>query len=397
MRPPIAARLHAAAERRERELARRRLRTVQRREGVRVEIDGRTLLDFCGNDYLGLAAHPEAIAALRQAAATGVGGIASHQVCGHHAEHAALEAELADWLQAPDALLLGSGFAANLAVLQALLGPGDVCLQDRLNHASLIDGARLAGCILRRYPHGNAQAAARQLTGHPDALAVIATDGVFSMDGDLAPLPALAELAAAEPALLYVDEAHAIGVLGPDGRGSAAAAGLDFAQAPLRLLTFGKALGGYGAALVGDADLVEHLRQEARPYRYSTALPPPLAAAVRANVAAARGQGWRRERLAGHIARLRAGAQARGLPLLSSTTPIQPLLLGSNARALAAAEHLEAAGFRVAAIRPPTVPAGQARLRITLSAAHDAAQIDALLAALEAAVEAAGRLPAESA
>ncbi|HVR81952.1 MAG TPA: aminotransferase class I/II-fold pyridoxal phosphate-dependent enzyme, partial [Luteimonas sp.] len=256
-------------------LGRRRVRrTVTRRDGVGCEVDGRWLLDFCGNDYLGLAQQFAVVNALQEAAARdGAGGVASHLVCGHHAMHDALERELADWLQAPRALLFGSGFLANLAVLQALLGDDDVCVQDRLNHASLIDAARLAGCRLRRYPHADAEGALRQLRSLPDGAALLATDGVFSMDGDVAPLRQLALVARVQRATLYVDDAHGVGVLGPDGRGSVAAAKLGVAEVPLQLATLGKALGSYGAVVVGDDALIGHLAETARPYLYTTALP----------------------------------------------------------------------------------------------------------------------------
>lgn len=365
-------------------------RTVLRRDGVRCEVAGedgapRWLLDFCGNDYLGLSQQFAVTGALQDLAAReGAGGIASHLVCGHHAAHEALEHEVADWLGVPAALLFGSGYAANLAVLQALLGKGDVCVQDRLNHASLIDGARLAGCALRRYPHANAEGALRQLRAAPDGAALLATDGVFSMDGDVAPLRQLALVARAQRATLYVDEAHAAGVLGEEGRGSIDEAGLDAGAVPLRLVTLGKALGGYGAVVAGDADLVRHLAETARPYIYTTALPPALAAASLAAVRLARRDHWRREKLAALIQRFREGAQRHGLPLLPSDTPIQPLPCGDEARALAMAASLERKGCWVAAIRPPTVPEGGARLRITLSAAHAEADVDRLLDALAA-------------
>jgi 8-amino-7-oxononanoate synthase len=297
--------------------------------------------------------------------------------------HDALEREVADWLGTPRALLFGSGFLANLAVLQSLLGDGDACVQDRLNHASLIDAARLSGCRLRRYPHGDAEGAIRQLRGLPDGAAVLATDGVFSMDGDSAPLRQLALVARAQQALLYVDDAHGVGVLGPEGRGSVAAAKLGVAQVPLQLATLGKALGGYGAVVAGDEALVAHLAETARPYLYTTALPPALAAASLAAVKLARKDDWRREKLQSTIAQFRAGALQRGLPLLPSETAIQPLLCGDERIATALSTALEERGFWVAAIRPPTVPEGSARLRITLSAAHDRLQVDALLEALE--------------
>ena len=383
-RPDLHARVAASREQRSAGSARRVRREVLRRDGVRCEVaDGqggtRSLLNFCSNDYLGLSQHFAVVNALQDAAARdGAGGVASHQVCGHHAVHGALERELADWLQVPRALLFGSGFAANLAVLQSLLGDEDVCVQDRLNHASLIDGARLAGCRLRRYPHVDVEGALRQLRGAPDGAAMLATDGVFSMDGDIAPLRELAIAARVQRALLYVDDAHGIGVLGPDGRGSVAAAGLDTATVPLRLVTLGKALGSVGAAVAGDADLVEHLAETARPYLYTTAMPPAQAAAALAAVRLARREHWRRERLQELVQRFRARATRHGLELLPSETPIQPLLCGDNARAVAMSESLEQAGYWVAAIRPPTVPEGQARLRVAFSAAHEPAQAEAL-------------------
>ena len=367
-------------------------RPVGHRDGARCEVDGHTLLNFCSNDYLGLSQHFSVISALQDAAAReGAGGIGSHLVCGHHAIHDALERELADWIGAPRVLLFGSGFLANLAVLQALLGDGDVCVQDRLNHASLIDAARLAGCKLRRYPHADVEAALRQLRGQPDGVAMLATDGVFSMDGDLAPLRHLALAARVQHALLYVDDAHGIGVLGPDGRGSVAAARLGVNEVPLQLATLGKALGSYGAAVVGDTAVIEHLAETARPYLYTTALPPAQAAATLAAVKLARREHWRRERLAELAAQLRERSDALGFELLPSDTPIQPLLCGDDASAVAMAAALEAQGFWVAAIRPPTVPDGQARLRITLSALHTPADVEALVDALAWARDAVAR------
>ncbi|MFC4727166.1 8-amino-7-oxononanoate synthase [Coralloluteibacterium thermophilus] len=362
-------------------------RMLEGRDGVRVVVDGRRLTSFSSNDYLGLADHPALREALAAAAAShALGASASAVAGGRHAIHAELEAALAEWLQAPRALLFGSGYQANLGVVQALLGVGGrdeqtLCVQDRLNHASLIDAARLAGCALRRYPHLDAEGAARQLRALPGAPALLATDGVFSMDGDVAPLRALALLAQAESALLYVDDAHGVGVLGRDGAGSVAAAGLA-ARDALQLVTFGKALGGQGAALVGDADVVEHVAQHARAHVYTTAPSPLLAAGMLAAVRLARSEGWRRAKLQALIVRFRRGAAELGLPLAESFTPIQPLVLGDNARALAAARVLEEAGVWVPAIRPPTVPPGQARLRITLSAAHEESDVDRLLDAL---------------
>ena len=367
---------------------RRRIRTVAQRDGVRCVVDGRELLNFCSNDYLGLAQHPRVIAALRDAAGEGAGSTASHLVCGHGGQHAALESELADWLHAPRALLFGSGYMANLAVVQGLLGDGDVCVQDKLNHASLIDAARLAGCMLKRYPHADADAAERQLASHADGAALLASDGVFSMDGDVAPLRALATIAREQQAALYIDDAHAVGVMGHGGRGTIDAAGLDVGEVPLRLVTFGKALGSAGAAIVGDADLIAHLAETARPYIYTTALPPAQVAATREAVRIARAGDDLRERLRANIERFKDGARSLDLPLMSSDTPIQPVLIGSDAHALAMAAALETEGYWVVAIRPPTVPEGSARLRIALSAAHDPQQIDGLLDALSRARDA---------
>ncbi len=388
LRPSIKQRIATSHDERVRQDRLRTRHTVLRREDARVEVankDGAAcwLHDFSGNDYLGLAQDPEVLSAAAEALAReGAGSTASHLVSGHGALHDALEREVADWLQVPRALLFGSGYLGNLGVLQALLGQGDACVQDRLNHASLIDAARLSGAVLKRYPHGDAAGARRQLQSQPAAAALLATDGVFSMDGDVAPLRALAAIARDENALLYVDDAHGAGVLGPDGRGSVAEAGLDAADVPLQLLTLGKALGGYGALACGEAGLIEHLVQAARPYIYTTALPPACAAASLAAVRIARRASSRRERLQAGIARFRAGAELLGFAPMPSRTPIQPLPCGSEAAALALSRALEAQGCLVVAIRPPTVPEGGSRLRITLSARHDDATIDALLDAL---------------
>ncbi len=361
---------------------------------MRCEVDGRELLNFCSNDYLGLSQHAQVIAALRDGCVEGVGSTASALVCGHHALHATLEREVADWLQAPAALLFGSGFTANLAVLQALLQGGDTCVQDRLNHASLIDAAKLSGATLRRYPHGDADGAARQLATHEgDGLALIATDGVFSMDGDVAPLRELATLARTHDPLLYVDDAHGVGVLGPDGRGSVADAGLSTQDVPLQLATLGKALGTYGALVAGEADLVGHLAETARGHVYSTALPPALAAASIAAVRIARTANDRRATLHALIQRFRDGANEHGLDVLPSTTPIQAVMAFDDRIALRMSQVLEDAGFWVSAIRPPTVPEGRARLRVTLTALHTESEVDALVDALARARDAAGVTP----
>ena len=382
-RPGWRDRIEAARAQREASSRVRVRRTVTLRDGARCLVDGRSLLNFCGNDYLGLSQHFAVVGALQDAASReGAGGVGSHLVCGHHQLHDALEREVADWLGTPRALLFGSGYLANLAVVQALLGDEDVCVQDRLNHASLIDAARLAGCRLRRYPHADAEGAIRQLRSMPEGAAMLATDGVFSMDGDIAPLRELALVARVQKALLYVDDAHGIGVVGPDGRGSVAANKLGVADVPLQLATLGKALGGYGAVVAGDADLIQHLSETARSYIYSTALPPAQAAASLAAVKLARAEHWRRTKLDELIGRFRERAQRAGLELMDSQTAIQPVICGDDDTALAMAAGLEQAGYWVAAIRPPTVPEGRARLRVTLSALHGVADVDGLVEAM---------------
>ena len=383
MRPSLLERIaHARSERDDRQLRRQRL-TIERREGVRVMVDEQWLLGFCSNDYLGLSQHFSVVGALQdEASRSGAGGVSSHLVCGHLAVHEALEHELADWLQVPAALVFSSGWSANLAVVQSLLGEDDVCVQDRLNHASLIDAARLAGCNLRRYPHNDAEGALRQLKTQPEGAAMLVTDGVFSMDGDIAPLRDLALVAHIHRALLYVDDAHGIGVIGPEGRGSVAAAKLTDKQVPLQLATLGKALGSFGAVVAGQADYIHHLAETARPYLYTTALPPAQAAASLAAVKLARREHWRREKLQALSLRFRSGAVRHGFDVLDSDTPIQPLICGTSAHALAMAEALRKEGILVAAIRAPTVAENAARLRITLSALHTPEDIDVLLQAL---------------
>ncbi|NKN31744.1 8-amino-7-oxononanoate synthase [Marichromatium bheemlicum] len=360
----------------------RRRRVQQGPQQPRARIDGRELLSFCSNDYLGLANHPEVIAALQRGAERwGVGSGAAHLVNGHSAAHEALEEELAAFTGRERALLFSTGYMANLGVISALAGRRDTLLQDKLNHASLLDAAQLSRATLRRYAHADADALAEQLERHPEARLVI-TDGVFSMDGDLAPLPALAERARRAGAWLMVDDAHGLGVLGPGGRGSLAHFGLDQDAAPILMGTLGKALGVSGAFVAGPAVLIETLIQRARSYIYTTATPPALAEATRVSLRLAERETWRREHLQALIMQLRDGATRLGLELMASATPIQPLVAGSAARALAWSRALEERGILVGAIRPPTVPEGSARLRITLSAAHTESDVDRLLAAL---------------
>jgi len=382
-RPSLIARLAQATHERAQAGLRRRLRTVDHADGRWLDRGGQRLLSFAGNDYLGLAQHPLVIAAFKRTADDeGVGSTAAHLICGHRAEHAALEEALAEWTGRERALLFSTGYMANLGAMQALLRPGDVCVQDKLNHACLLDGAALAGAELKRYPHGDVDGAARQLASRTEAGALLATDGVFSMDGDLAPLRELAKLCDREDATLMVDDAHGLGVLGEDGAGSLSALDLGQREVPVLMATLGKALGCQGAFVAGPASLIEGLVQSARTYVYTTAMPPAVAAAALAAVRIARTESWRRQKLFALIERFRDGAAELGLPLMPSDTAIQPLLLGDAALAMAAAGALEEQGFLVGAIRPPTVPVGKARLRITLSAAHEEAHVDRLLDAL---------------
>lgn len=359
----------------------RRRRTQGAPQQPESMVDGRPMLSFCSNDYLGLANHPALIAALQGGAARwGVGSGAAHLVNGHSTAHQALEEELADFTGRPRALLFSTGYMANLGLLSALSHRGETIWQDRLNHASLLDGALLARATLRRYPHADA-AELDRLLGDREAR-LIATDGVFSMDGDLAPLPALALVARRAGAWLLVDDAHGLGVLGREGRGTLDHFGLDSTQVPILMGTLGKAFGTFGAFVAGSEVLIETLIQRARSYIYTTATPPALAEATRVSLALVRREEWRRERLRDLIARFRRGANQLGLPLSESLTPIQPMMAGSSRQALIWADRLATRGLSVTAIRPPTVPEGQARLRICLSASHTAEMIDRLLDAL---------------
>nr|WP_225737312.1 8-amino-7-oxononanoate synthase [Dyella acidiphila] len=372
-----------AAERTHAQLQ-RRLRSIDAWQGAYVESGGRRLLAFCTNDYLGLAQDPRLVAALKHAADEGgVGSGSAHLICGHRREHAALEEALTAWTGRDRALLFSTGYMANLGAIQALLQRGDLCVQDKLNHACLLDGAQLAGAVLKRYPHADATAAARQLGGEDHTGALLATDGVFSMDGDIAPLRELAVLCSEQGASLMVDDAHGLGVLGEQGAGCVSEAGLGQHDVPVLMATLGKALGCSGAFVAGSAALIDGLTQFARTYIYTTAMPPALAAAAHAAVTLARQEHWRREKLQALIQRFRQGAAQLGLPLMPSRTAIQPLLLGDAQQALAASRALEDLGLLVVAIRPPTVPQGQARLRITLSAAHAEADVDRLLDGLQ--------------
>ncbi|WP_407292951.1 8-amino-7-oxononanoate synthase [Stutzerimonas zhaodongensis] len=366
------------AERRAAHLYRQRplLETPQQPE---VMVDGETLLAFCSNDYLGLASHPDVIRAMQQGAERwGVGGGASHLVMGHSTPHHQLEEALAEFTGRPRALLFSTGYMANLAAVTALVGQGDTVLEDRINHASLLDAGLLSGARFSRYLHNDAESLAKRLdkaTG--DTLVV--TDGVFSMDGDLADLPALCATATARKAWVMVDDAHGFGPLGVNGGGIVEHFGLGMDDVQVLVGTLGKAFGTAGAFVAGSEELIETLIQFARPYIYTTSQPPATACATLKSLELLRAEGWRREHLNRLIARFRQGASEIGLTLMDSPTPIQPILVGSSERALALSAALRARGILVGAIRPPTVPAGSARLRVTFSASHSEAQVERLL------------------
>jgi len=378
------------------ERLRRRLAEIRERDRHRVRriaagpqcperrVDGRQLLSFASNDYLGLAGHPVVRKALiRGAEHWGAGSGAAHLVNGHTGAHHELEEALADWLGRERALLFSTGYMANLGLVCALLDRGDLAVCDRLAHASLLDAALLADARLARFRHADAAHATRCLARAPSRAALLLTDGVFSMDGDIAPLGPLADAAQGARAWLCVDDAHGLGVIGPGGRGSVARAGLDQHRVPALVGTLGKAFGTFGAFVAGPAELIETLIQRARSYIYTTASPPAVAAATTAALALVAGESWRRERIRVLAERLRGGAGQLGLALAPSTTPIQPLLVGTDREAVRLSGALESEGIHVPAIRPPTVPEGSARLRISLSARHTEEQVDRLLDAID--------------
>lgn len=401
-------------------------RVVDGGHGVRLRVDGRDCVNFCSNDYLGLAGDPRIAAAARRALDdTGTGSGAAALVSGYNRHHRELEQAIAEFTGRERALLFSSGWAANLGVIRALLGRDSTVIADELNHASLIDGGRLSGARYRRVRHADAEDFAAALDELPAPAAgasrpaksipaLVVTDSVFSMDGDLAPLPALAAQCREHDVPLMVDDAHGFGVLGSTGRGAfehfAMPTGPRSPVPDIQVATLGKAAGCAGAFVAGDQALIEFLIQRARSWVFSTAPPPAIAAAATEALRIMATEAEHRERLHQHIAQFRRGAAERGIavgprspvpgpsdfpegprspvPGPGTPTPIQPLVIGAEAPAMAISENLQRAGFWVAAIRPPTVPAGTARLRITLSAAHTEAQIDALLDALATALSA---------
>ncbi len=360
----------------------RRRRVVAGPQDIMLNADGRQLINFCSNDYLGLANHPEVKAAFKAGVDRyGVGSGSAHLICGHSNAHHALEDELATFTGRDRALLFSTGYMANLGVISALLGRSDTVLEDRLNHASLLDGGLLSRARFQRYRHADVQDLQAKLS-NAAGKAMVVSDGVFSMDGDLAPLPAMVGLAERHHAGLLVDDAHGFGVLGKNGGGVVEHFGLNQNEVPILIGTLGKAFGTFGAFVAGSEDLIELLIQKARSYVFTTALPAAVAEATRASLRLLQVESWRREQLQNLIGRFRQGAQQQGLQLMDSFTAIQPILIGDSGQTVAASQRLLEQGFWVSAIRPPTVPAGSARLRITFSANHTEQQVDALLAAL---------------
>ena len=372
----------AEIEQRKRDGLYRHRRLISGPQQPELTADGKPLLSFCSNDYLGLANDAGNIEALKQALPeTGLGGAASHLVCGHHQAHHELEERLAAFTRRRSALFFSTGYMANMGVISALVGRGDTVFSDKLNHASIVDGCILSRARMRRYAHGDVTALETMLA-NTDGHKVVVTDGVFSMDGDVAPLKELARVCREQDALLVVDDAHGLGVMGPQGRGSVLEAGLSEADVPVLIGTLGKAVGTSGAFVAGPEWLTEYLVQKARTYIYTTAMPPALAVATCASLDRIESDDERRRHLNRLIADFRREAGQLGYELMPSKTPIQPIMIGDNHAALALSQALEEQGLLVTAIRPPTVPVGQARLRVTFSAAHTREQLKQLLAAL---------------
>lgn len=369
---------------------RRRRRVVRPAEGAYLQVDGRRMLAFCSNDYLGLAAHPDLVqAACEGATAFGVGAGASPLVSGHSAANEALEHALADFVGQPRALYFYAGYAVNTGIIPALAGAGDAVFSDALNHACLIDGARLSGARIHRYAHASMPALEQELASSTARRKLVISDAVFSMDGDIADVPALLGLCERHDALLLLDDAHGFGVLGPQGRGCLAHFHMAGAQASRRILymaTLSKAAGVAGAFVAGSGTLIEWLLQKTRSYIFATAAPAMLAATLAASLKLIERDDWRREHLQNLINYLRRSLgkalSGKAWQLGESGTAIQPLLIGSNHEAMRVMQGLYERGLWIPAIRPPTVPEGTARLRIALSALHSTADIDRLVHAL---------------
>ena len=363
----------------------RQQRTRLGEQGVEVIIDGEQLLSFCSNDYLGLASHPALKKAFIDAVEQdGVGAGAAHLLTGHSQYHQQLEEQLADFMGQQRALLFSSGYQANIGVIDGLMTRGDCILQDKLNHASLLDGGRLSLAEQLRYQHNDMQALQRRLQQSEKAAhRLIVTDGVFSMDGDIAPLPELISLAKQHSTAVMIDDAHGLGVLGKQGRGTVEYYQIEQQNMPIIMGTFGKAFGTAGAFVAADEEVIDTLIQQARSYVYTTAQPAAIAAATLASLRLVQDENWRRDKLQTLIRQFKVGAAELGLKLIDSDTAIQPIVMGDDEQAITIGKQLEEKGLLVGVIRPPTVPEGSARLRITLSANHSEQQVKQLLDGLE--------------
>ncbi|MCW8855459.1 MAG: 8-amino-7-oxononanoate synthase [Gammaproteobacteria bacterium] len=375
--------LHAELEQRKQDGLYRSRRILQSPQGAEITIDGQQVLNFCSNDYLGLANHPDIQQAFIKGIETyGSGSGAAHLVNGHSSAHHALEEELAEFTGYPRALLFSTGYMANLGIAQALCDKGDSVLEDRLNHASLLDAGLLSGARLQRYQHGDISDLENKLIARKTGEKLVMTDGVFSMDGDIAPLNQLVDLCQQQDARLLVDDAHGIGVLGEQGRGSLSHCHIPDHNKPVLMATLGKAFGTAGAFVAGSEDEIEYLIQQARTYVYTTASPPALAEATRTSLRIIQRDDWRRDHLQSLILQFKTAAKELGLPLMDSDTPIQPVIIGDSKKAVDISKQLFQQGIMITAIRPPTVARNTARLRITLSAAHTKQHLDRLIIAL---------------
>jgi 8-amino-7-oxononanoate synthase len=359
-------------------------RVVETPQSIFLQIDGKKVLNFCSNDYLGLANHPEIVNAFKRGVDKyGVGSGSAHLICGHNKTHHQLEEELAAFTGREKALLFSTGYMANLGVISALIGKGDAVFEDRLNHASLLDGGLISGAHFHRYRHADLCSLQTKLDRSDSRNRLIVTDGIFSMDGDWAPIPELVKIAHDSNALLMVDDAHGFGVMGRTGGGLAENLGLTQRDVPVLMGTFGKAFGTFGAFVAGSEELIEILIQKARTYIYTTALPPAIAEATRASLKLVVDEAWRRDKLKQLSERFSNGAKQLGLNLSDSQSAIHVLIIGDTHRTVEISAALLERDILVSAIRPPTIPNGTARLRITLSALHEPQHVDRLLETLE--------------
>lgn len=372
---------------RERQNRYRRRRVIESPQGRTLQIDGRQVLNFCSNDYLGLANDARVRAAFKQGIDDwGAGSGAAHLVCGHSKPHHELEEAMAEFTGRPRCLLFSSGYAANLGVINGLLSVGDHVFEDRLNHASLLDGGWISRAGFQWFEHSDVDSLSMRLEScaNMEGRKLIVSDGTFSMDGDLCRLEEIVRLGRQHGAWVMIDDAHGFGVHGIDGRGIVEPDRYGIDDVQILIGTLGKAFGTHGAFVAGSEELIETLIQKARTYIFSTALPPSIAVATLTSLEILRGEEWRRERLQNHVQRFRHGAEQIGLTVAPSDSPIQPVLVGAEQAALSISAELEELGILVTPIRPPTVPDGTSRLRITLTAGHTEQDVDHLLSALDA-------------